>query len=253
MRIHELQQKHCPPATPFTNLLLLTFLASICAACTTVGTHHADARDAIDFGPREELRICILADEGITEDHARQLIGEVGKEFSVFGLDLSVPWVRQWKRPAFLMEGIVEKVWQEPLEAPCDRLLALVGRTVGDFLWGLFGPEVLGAVDTPTHSRGYVVARTVSLNQLISSPTEIAAHEFYHFLGCHHKLSLTQCYTHITELKRIAHANREAGSDFFPGVSLTGAPIRSRHETNLVMTNAVRLALLERHEGPTQP
>lgn len=246
MRIDELLQKHCSVATPLRNLLLLTFIATLTAACTTVGVHHADALNAVDFGPREELRICVLADEGVTENDARELVGKVGEEFAAFGIDVSVPWVRRWERPAFLMEGIVENVWQAPLEAPCDRLLALVGRNLGDFLWGLVGMEVLGAVDTPTHSRGYVVARTVSLNQLISSPTNNAIHEAYHFLGCTHGVSLAHCYANIRNLKRIAHASREAGTDFFPGVSLKGTPIKSRHEANLVMNQAIRLARLER-------
>jgi len=248
MRVDELLRKLCPIAAhirkSLTRLLLLP-LAWLTAACTTIGMHDAESLEAADFGPREELRICVLADEGITEEDAQRLIAKVGEEFSVFGLEVSVPWVRRWVRSGFLMEGIVTDVWQESLEPPCDRLLALVGRNFGDFLWGLIGVEILGAVDTPTHSRGYVIAQAVSLNQIFSSPSDIIIHESYHFLGCEHGVNLSQCYAHIRDLKRIARANREAGNDFFPGVSMKGRPITSRHEANWVMTHAVRLAQLE--------
>lgn len=256
MRVDELLHKLCPVPVPIQKLLAYLFLlplALMTAGCTTVGMHDSETFKAADFGPREELRICVLADDGITEADARRLVAKVGEEFSDFGLAVSVPWVRRWERPAFLMEGIVKNVWLEPLEAPCDRLLALVGRNLGDFLWGLLGMEILGAVDTPTHSRGYVIAETVSLNQIFSSPSKIAIHESYHFLGCEHGVNLANCYTHIRDLKRIARANRDVGNDFFPGVSPKGTPIKSRHEANLLMAHAIRLAQLPQPKGSDLP
>jgi hypothetical protein len=219
--------------------LIQIALALMVSACTTVGTHDRDRLGAIDFGPREELRICVLADEGVTEKDARLLIGKVREEFSLFGLVVEVPWVRQWERPAFLMEGILEDVATKPLAAPCDRLLALVGRHAGDFFFGLLGAEVLGAVETVSHTRGYVVAQTASLNQLIENPAAVAIHESYHLLGCKHELSLADCYPLIRDLKRTARANREHGNDFFPGVSWKDKLIASREEADDFVTAAM--------------
>lgn len=228
------------------------FLAALCigaiTGCTAVGHHDFAAFEALDFGPREELRICVLADQGITEDNAKQLVARVAEEFAVFGLDVTVPWVRPWTRPAFLGEGIVEDVWMKPLEAPCDRLLALLGRNVGDFLWGLVGMEVLGAVDTPTHTRGYVVAKTASLNQIFVSPSDTAIHESYHFLGCGHGVRLSDCYSNIRKLKQAARNNRERGNDFFPGFSWRGHPLESRQEADAIAHGAVRYVQLKREE-----
>ncbi|BAL23246.1 hypothetical protein [Azoarcus sp. KH32C] len=226
--------------------LLLLPLVVTAAGCTTVGLQEAEALQAMDFGPREELRVCVLADEGVTDDDAKQLVDEVRQEFAAFGLDVSVPWIRRWERSGFALEGIVSDVWRRPLEAPCDRLLTLVGRNFGDFLWGLVGVEVLGAVDTPTRTRGYVVAKVRSLNQLLNSPSEVAIHESYHFLGCEHDLNLSACYARIRDLKRIAHANRDAGIDFFPGLSPKGTPIKSRLAANAVMDEAIKLARVAR-------
>jgi hypothetical protein len=226
------------PAAALLRLILIA-LALLVSACTTVGIHDRERLGAIDFGPKEELRICVLTDEGITEKEARRLIGKVGDEFSLFGLVVKVPWVRQWVRPAFLMEGILEDVAVKPLDAPCDRLLALVGRHAGDFFFGLFGAEVLGAVETVSHTRGYVVEQTASLNQLIERPADVAIHESYHLLGCKHELSLADCYPRIRDLKRTARANRERGNDFFPGVSWMDKPIASREETDDYVTAAL--------------
>jgi hypothetical protein len=57
---------------------------------------------------------------------------------------------------------------------PCDRLVALVDRNAGDFLWGLVMPEILGEVDNATHTRGYIVATTGSVNQMIEPPSKAA-------------------------------------------------------------------------------
>lgn len=231
------------------------FLAALCACavagCTAVGRHDFAALQAQDFGPREELRICVLADEGIDDEAAKRLLASVREEFAVFGLDVTVPWVKPWLRPAFLTNGIVEDVWMKPLEAPCDRLLALVGRNVGDFLWGLFGMEILGAVDTPTHTRGYVVAKTASLNQIFVSPSDTAIHESYHFLGCSHGVSLSDCYSNIRNLKQAARNNRDRGNDFFPGFSWKGHPLESRHEVDAITHGAVRYVQLKGKEEQT--
>lgn len=220
--------------------LLPVAFALMLSACATVGSHNAEHLDALDFGQSEELRICVLADESVTEDDARRLMAGVGEEFSKFGLEITVPWVERWKRPAFLSEGIVVDVWLRTLDSPCDRLLALVGRHFGDFLFGLLGAEVLGAVDTVTYTRGYVVAETGSLNQLLVRPSETAIHESYHLMGCAHQLSLSDCYKHIQNLKKLAARNRGSGVDFFPSISPKGTAILSRQEADALVHGRVR-------------
>ena len=212
-------------------------ISMFASACTTVGTHDRDTFSSTDFGPREELRICLLTDEGITERSARKLFSRVGDELSDFGIDVTIPWVKPWKRPAFLMDGILEDVALRPLEPPCDRLMAIVGRNVGDFITSWFSPEVLGAVETVTYTRGYVVGKTATLNQLFQRPAEVAVHESYHLLGCVHGLSLAECYPHIKQLKASARSNRNSGNDFFPGTSLYRQPIASRGETGKRIRN----------------
>lgn len=219
---------------------LALVISLVVSGCTTVGTHDFKALKANDFGEAEEIRFCILADEGVTEDESRALMAEVGEEFSLYGLKLKVPWVRPWARPAFLAEGIMRDVLLKSLEPPCDRLLVLVGRNFGDFLFGLLGVEVLGSVDAVTYTRGYVVARTSSLNQVFMGPTQVAIHESYHLLGCVHELRLSGCYARIRELKRIKRANLERGNDFFPSLSAQGEPIIYRRDADAWIHGALR-------------
>ncbi|MEQ6888275.1 hypothetical protein ABE957_06265 [Halomonas sp. CS7] len=219
--------------------LLPLLLAMFTSACVTVGKHDTDALQALDFGPEETLRVCLLVDEGITEKSARDLFKEMSDELSIFDLEVEIPWVRQWERPAFLMNGIIEDVALRPLEPPCDRLMAVVGRNVGDFLVSWFAPEILGAVETNTHTRGYVVGKAVTFNQLFQSPSDVAVHESYHMLGCVHGRSLQECYPYILELKQIASASRDGGNDFFPGISLDRKPITSRETTDEIIRTAV--------------
>ena len=214
--------------------------ALLVSGCTTVGMHDPKALKANDFGEPEEIQFCILTDDGVTEDDARRLMAEVDKEFSLYGLQVKIPWVRPWARPALFGEGIIRDALSKPLEAPCDRLLVLVGRNFGDFLFGLLGVEMLGAVDTLSYTRGYVVAKRSSLNQVFMSPAEVAVHEAYHFLGCGHGVSLSDCYARIRELKRIHDANEARGNDFFPSVSSQGKPLTSRREADTWIHSALQ-------------
>lgn len=212
--------------------LFSVILAVLVSACTTVGLHDRNSLGAIDFGQKEVLRFCILADDSITESESRLLIAKVNDEFANYGLEVTVPWVRPWKRRSFTGEEILNDVINVPLEPPCDRLLALVGRNLGDFLWGLVGPEILGMVETASHTRGYIVAERVTLNQILSGPVDSVIHESYHLMGCVHDPSLTDCYHRIRDLKQEARANRDRGNDFFPGVSVGGEPITSRTQAD---------------------
>jgi len=182
--------------------------------CTTVGVHTPEL-EKIDFGPPATLRVCLLKTEDTPDARVGALLDAVNAEFAQYDIAVAVPWVRPWKRPGFSTRSILTDLMRTPLEPPCDRLVGLVDRHVGDFIWGLVLPEVLGAVDDVTATRGYVVATWGSVNQVTMTPEETMVHEFYHLVGCPHGLTLTKCYPRIAALKQ---AN-VPDNDFFPGVA----------------------------------
>ena len=216
------------------------------STCSTLGIHNLEAMKNVDFGPPEEIRFCLLIDEGVTEDDAHRLMAEVSKEFSRYDLKVTVPWIHPWVRHDFFKQGIMEDVWSKSLEAPCDRLMALVGRNLGDALFGLLLIETLGVADTVTYTRGYAVAKRASLAQVFLGPKLTIIHESYHLLGCIHQPNLAKCYNHIRDLKRLKAINREHGEDFFPSVSPQGLAITTREQANAMVHRALERARHER-------
>jgi hypothetical protein len=173
-------------------------------------------------------------DSRISDRQAADIISAIQNEFSQYGVHVQVPFIKQWQRPAFDHHGILSDIAGRPLEEPCDRLMALVGRDVRDFLWGALLPEILGAVETRTHTKGYVVAEVGSFNQLMSfrSPAEAAVHEFYHMFGYAHGDDRQTIVGKIARLKRMAQSNWLSGQDFFPGISSEGILYLSRREVD---------------------
>ena len=196
--------------------------------CTSIGP--SGVRPDIDMGPRVELRILIYKDVNVSDQRAASIITAIQNEFAQYGLIIKVPSIKQWQRPSFDHQGILRDIVQRPLEPPFDRSLVLVSRDVRDFFWGSLLPEILGAVETITHTKGYVVAEIGSLNQLLSlqSPQSAAVHEFYHMLGVDHMDGTRTICEKIARLKRSAIENRHAGRDFFPGISRSGKLYLSR-------------------------
>lgn len=194
------------------------------AGCSTVPAGYGPLRDIPVPAAEAPLRVCILRDVALDPADARAIMASLVTRFRPYGLALAFPWVRDWQRPAFRHEGILQDIARRPLEAPCDRLLALVGRDVRDFMWGAFLPEVLGAVETRTNTKGYVVAQTGSLNQLLSftPPREAAAHELFHLLGVDHGGETADTLRRIAGLRQLAAENRTAGRDFFPSATFSG-------------------------------
>jgi hypothetical protein len=200
--------------------------------CTSIGP--SGVRPDIDMGPNVELRLLIYKDVNISDKRAAGIIGAIQKEFAQYGLIIKVPSIIQWQRPSFDHQGILRDIAKRPLEPPFDRSLALVSRDVRDFLWGSLLPEILGAVETWTHTKGYVVAEIGSLNQLLSfqSPQRAAVHEFYHMLGVEHMDGTRTICEKIARLKRSAIENRRAGRDFFPGITSSGKLYLSRSDVD---------------------
>ncbi len=89
---------------------------------------------------------------------------------------------------------------------------------------------MLGAVERRTHTKGYAVARTGSLNQALAftSPAEIVLHEVLHMLGCAHGATPNACRDQVRHPREQARENRAAGRDFFPAVTAGGRLITTR-------------------------
>ena len=221
------QVEHSAPWLP-----RITVVAACVAlgACTTVGMQTRQ-RVTIDYGPPVQMRVCVLKAPGVTPQRVSDLVGAVNTEFAPYGIQVVVPWMRPWARSGFTYRQLFDEVAARELEPPCDRLMAFVDRNVGDFLWSLAMPEVLGAVDDDTHTHGFVIANWGSLNQLIASPKTTTVHEFYHLLGCPHAVSLSYCYGRIAALKR----SLASTPDFFPGVGRDEQFLLSRNAVNDVM------------------
>ena len=200
--------------------------------CTTVGIPDREAMQKIDFGPSEKLRICIYKDIKLSDQQTDRIIKGLQQEFSHYGIVIEVPWVKPWKRPGYTGNEIMNDFVGCPLEAPCDRLLALVGRNFKDFLWGIMMPEIHGGVEDVSMTKGFIVAEIGSFNQLMSmgSATRIAIHETYHLLGCDHSTDAKPCYEMIKLIKQIARRNRMADSDFFPSVPLDKRILKTRYD-----------------------
>ena len=190
-------------------------LALLLAGCTSIGTHDPRVRSTVDFGPPDAVSLCLYLDDGVSEERARGLVEEAwSTEAPLYGLRVKVTGVTRWHRPAFTMDGILEALSREPLRPGCDRVLALLGRHVGDFIWGLLPlPEALGAVDDDTLTHAYAVITRVTINQIFLSPRNVVRHELYHMLGCPEHFDMEGCYRQIAALKRWKLAHQ---SEFFP-------------------------------------
>ena len=190
-------------------------LALLLAACTSIGGHDPRARSAVDFGPPDAVSLCLYLDDGVSEERARALVEEAwSTEAPLYDLRVTVTGVTRWQRPAFTMDGILEALTREPLRPGCDRVLALLGRHLGDFIWGLLPlPEALGAVDDDTLTHAYAVITRVTFNQIFLSPRDVVRHELYHMLGCAEHFDMEGCYRQIAALKRWKRAH---ASEFFP-------------------------------------
>jgi hypothetical protein len=215
---------------PAVGLVLL-----LLSGCTSIGLHSVDARRQHDFGIPDTVRLCLYLDDGISEMSARALIEDAWREEApLYGLRIAVTEVTRWPRPAFTMSGIIEALTREPLQPGCDRVFALIGRHVGDVLWGLLLlPEILGAVNDETLTHGYAIVHWATLNQLVSSPRHVVRHELYHLLGCDEHFRMARCYQQIARLKRSKHLQQ---NDFFPAWDLVNQRIlASRDAVNEVL------------------
>lgn len=218
--------------------VLLSFVVVMLASCTSIGGFTSRPDTArYEFGPPLIMRVCILRDPTVSEEQTKNIIKAWQGELTQFNLAVSLQWMRPWPRPAFGAEGLMEAIAEPAMEAPCDRLVALIGRSLGDAVYSLsLMPEIFGYVDDATQSRGFVVAAWgPSINQILfGGPNEIMIHEGYHLLGCGHD-SWSQCYESIAEIKRLARVNQRDGIDFFPSRTAGGVVFFTREKVNAAL------------------
>jgi len=171
-----------------------------------MGFDHPALRDSIDYGPPENVRLCVLLDSGITRNDADALLQNWNSQANIYNLYLEPVSYQNFPREGFFHTEILEQVSQVPLGKSCDRMLYFVNRNIGDVAFGLIStsvgvPEILGEVDDATLTHGYVVARRATLNQLIMSPSGVTQHELFHLLGCPEHFDMPDCYSRIHNLK----------------------------------------------------
>jgi hypothetical protein len=176
------------------------------SGCTSMGFDHPALRDSINYGPPQEVRLCVYLDDGVTPQDAQALLDSWNEEAGIYGLYVRPVSFTAMTRAGFFHTSILEQVGQIPLGPSCDRVLYFVNRNVGDYAFGLVAatmgvPEILGEVDDPTLTHGYVVARRATINQVVMTPYGVTRHELFHLLGCPEHFDMPDCYRRIHDLK----------------------------------------------------
>lgn len=191
------------------------------------------------------IRFCIYKEVTLPSEVAIRLVAAANEELKLFRLKITLFSLQNWVRPGFTAFALQKSMLRLPLQAPCDRMAILVDRTLEDLLWGAFLPNVLGAVEQMTSTRGFMVAKMSSLGHyFMGGPEATFTHEVYHLLGCVHRLTLNNCYQRILKLKKEARRSKEMGFDFFPSLSISETVFRNRNEVNEILKVAMENDLL---------
>ena len=230
-----------------TTTLLTSLALGVClfgtSGCfmTSIGMDRPEVRAQTDFGPPQTLRVCALLDDGISQSDAQETLADYWNQDEASKYNLSIKMVSYSSLPRsidqFFHWQIGHQVAIRQIPPGCDRMMYFVSRNVLDVAWSvpeLYGaPEVLGEVDDYTMTRGYVIDRIASLNQVLMSPwfspSKVARHEAFHMIGCGHNLVMDECYKHIAEAKWVENRLQDAGcyeksgvEQFFPSFSNAG-------------------------------
>ncbi|EPG68153.1 hypothetical protein ACE5IS_14870 [Leptospira wolffii] len=211
-------------------------------SCTMVGFHRESIRETHDYGKLRTVRVCVWKDRNVSTERMNYLFDSWNEELALYKLQAKVENVRDWERPGWTGNAIMEELFSAPLPSECDRILALAGVRLSDiayevasYILALFlipTFEVLGAVDSYTGTRGYVLAHTASLGHMISGgASRTLVHEGYHLLGCGHAFYLSECYGRIQALKE--NARNSPHPDFLPAMHPGGGYLFSQKEVNL--------------------
>ncbi|WP_411822993.1 hypothetical protein [Leptospira sp. 'Mane'] len=206
--------------------------------CTTVGFHSESKRSSIDFGSPAEIKVCTILETGVSKEDAIGLFDYWNEELNLYSLKVIPVIYKEMERPGFTGGSIFTYLFDMKLESQCDRILYLKGRTFGDMVYefftlGIFAGvglklEIQGAVDSKTHSRGYIKSKYIStLQVLFTSPESTLVHEGYHLLGCGHQLFMEKCYLQIQKVKALAR-EKDTEQGFFPSITPEGRQFQNR-------------------------
>jgi len=214
--------------------------------------HHEGMLRQMDFGPPQQVRLCVELDDGVTEADARQLIGSWNSEAPRYGLYVTPVSFEHHSRNGFFHWQIMHDIEQIPLKAPCDRLMFFANRNFGDFLYGIAGlatgvPEVLGEVDDTTLTHGFVYAKIATPNQLLIPPSAATRHEMYHLLGCGQHFNMPACYVELQYLKSASKVMSETADESRPEDHFF--PTYANRTASLVLTRDDANAMAGRHTG----
>lgn len=221
---------------------LLIILLFRLESCTTVGFHSETDRKKFDFGGQTEMKVCTYYEPGISREEIDSLFSEWNSELQLYSIKAVPTSLTEMERPGFYGSDILNHLFRLKLSENCDRLLYLKGRNASDILFevftlGLFAVigiklEIQGAVETATHTRGYIKAKYISLLQLMfTSPESTLVHEGYHLLGCGHQLFMEDCYSQIYRTKKLTE-KPETEKNFFPSYTTKGTEFKSRKSVN---------------------
>ncbi|MHB8381194.1 MAG: hypothetical protein ACYDC3_02470 [Candidatus Binataceae bacterium] len=224
------------------------------ASCTSMGIDHPALRDSISYGPPENVRLCVLLDDGITQADADSLLESWNDEAKIYNLYLQPVSYTNFPREGFFHTEILEQVNHVPLGKSCDRVLYFVNRNVGDVAFGLISvsvgvPEILGEVDDATLTHGYVVARRATINQLLMTPSGVTEHELFHLLGCPNHFDMPDCYTRIHNLK-LAEEKLKAQDYFAEHNEIPFYPTFASRTDSMLITRS-QVLQYQRFDGET--
>ena len=209
------------------NLGLALLFISVGTGCVSfggrVGIPTPEQIAEINWGKPATKKVCILRDTDVPMEQVGKLMDIYRQKLNLYGINLEIPWVRDFERP----EDIVKSITELRLERPCHRAIMMIGRNAGDAAYGVISfitliaigilpPDEFGGVDLLTGTVGYVVATsTFSLAQLlVGGPEGSLEEEIYHFFGCVHGDS-ESCVKRIKRLKDLAAVSEEG---FFPSM-----------------------------------
>jgi hypothetical protein len=194
----------------------------------------APPSDRIHYGASLTLHVCVLKSVSLSLRRANAYLADVRNDLVPYRITLDVPWMRPWEQPGAGSAALLADLRARPLEAPCDRLLALADRTGTAFVSGLILPEVAGEVDAATSTHGYVVLAYTAPNPLFRRAQNAEIEEFHALLGCTRSMSPNECDHRIAEVK----AATDPAVGFLPGVAPDGAYLPTRDEVNQLLAVA---------------
>lgn len=219
------------------SVLIAALFLEGCA--TTIGRWDEKKYAATDFGPWRTVNVCVYRDVGVPPAQEQRLLRGTIEEWKQYSVTLNIIDRGQMQRRGFWHNELLDQIDSVPLTPACDRVFWMVNRNTADYLYAngpafltlgtlLAMPEILGEVDDPTMTHGWVVAYGDSVNTLLLRPAAAVKHEFYHLIGsCPHSATMNTCFERIAQLK---HTHGREG--WYPSIGTNGQTLLDREEVN---------------------